>query len=273
MFRSCPICSQPAHQEAPHPDGWILRCPGCSHAFTDPNSPFLENYDETYFLETHRNWFRHPNTTLFRRICGILRAEEAEQGLLDVGCGRGDFLFYLEKNKPDFFLAGIDLAPLPNHPRIHFVSQDLFCWEPTCNYSVVTALAVIEHVPDIQGFLRKLRKFVKKEGRLVIMTLNEDSIVYEVARKLQKVGFRGPFERLYSRHHRHHFTRRSLRYLVEKSSLTVEEHFTHNFPMAALDFPSRGSCLDLAQKAGVAALFGMGRLTGKAFLQTLICRT
>ena len=263
--QSCPVCSQQARQEYLHPDGWIFKCPQCTHAFTDPSSPYHESYNEAYFAEAHRNWFRNPNTELFRRIQSILNRQNAQEGLLDVGCGRGDFLFYLEQNGTKFPLAGIDIAPLPNHDRIHFVSQDLFSWKPNQTFGVVTSLAVIEHVSDIRGFVGKLRRFAKKGGLLILMTLNECSTVYAVAR--------GPFERLYSRHHRHHFTLRSLRYLVEKTGLTVEEHFTHNFPMAAVDFPSRGPWLDAAQKVGVAGLFSIGRIAQNAFLQTLVCRT
>ncbi|MFZ4599746.1 MAG: class I SAM-dependent methyltransferase [Terrimicrobiaceae bacterium] len=160
-----------------------------------------------------------------------------------------------------------------HHPRIHFFSQDLFSWEPNQTFGVVTSLAVIEHVPDIRGFLRKLRRFAKKGGRLVLMTLNECSTVYAVAKGLRRFDFKGPFERLYSRHHRHHFTLRSLRYLVEQTGLVVEEHFTHNFPLAAVDFPSRGPWLDATQKVGVAGLFSIGRIAQNAFLQTLVCRT
>jgi len=203
----------------------------------------------------------------------MLNRQNAQEVLLDVGCGRGDLLFYLDQNGTKIPLAGIDIAPLPNHNRIHFVSPDLFSWKPNQTFGVVTSLAVIEHVSDIRGFLGKLRRFAKKGGLLILMTLNECSTVYAVARGLRRCGFRGPFERLYSRHHRHHFTLRSLRYLVEKTGLTVEEHFTHNIPMAAVDFPSRGPWLDAAQKVGVASLFGIGRIAQNAFLQTLVCRT
>jgi len=271
--QSCPVCSHQARQEYFHPDGWIFRCPQCTHAFTDPSSPYHESYNEAYFAEAHRNWFKNPNTDLFRRIQSMLNTKDAQEGLLDVGCGRGDFLFYLEQSCTKIPLTGIDIAPLPSHPWIHFVTHDLFSWEPSQSFGVVTSLAVIEHVPDIRCFLGKLRRFAKKGGMLVLMTLNEGSTVYAVAQGLRRCGFRGPFERLYSRHHRHHFTLRSLRYLVEQAGLTVQEHFTHNFPMAAVDFPSRGPWLDVAQKVGVAGLFGLGRIAQNAFLQTLVCRT
>jgi hypothetical protein len=44
-------------------------------------------------------------------------------------------LFHLEKSNPALSLAGIDIAPLPAHPQIHFVSHDLFDWEPDRPYS------------------------------------------------------------------------------------------------------------------------------------------
>ena len=93
MPRTCPICRSEAVLEAPsHPEVVLLRCGNCSHCFTDPGSVSEEAYDESYFVEAHRNWFDHPNTKLFE----LVRREAAALGpnvsLLDVGCGKGDLL-------------------------------------------------------------------------------------------------------------------------------------------------------------------------------------
>jgi len=223
-------------------------------------------------METHRNWFLHPNFRLFRRISGLNGLAGARARVLDVGCGRGDLLFFLEKQNPSWDLTGIDLARLPSHPSIRFISEDLFVWNPCKKYSVVISLAVIEHVENIRRFLEKIREVTDQGGQIVLMTLNEDSLVYLMARALHRMGLSGPFHRLYSRHHRHHFTPRSLRRLVEESGLKITSHITHNFPLAAVDFPSQGFLLDALQKIGVGTLFGAGSLVGKGFLQTLVCR-
>lgn len=269
---ACPVCHRPARKELPHPDGWIWRCWACTHAFTDPGSPVQEAYDEAYFLKTHRNWFLHPNIWLFEQIQRALGTQEKTAKVLDVGCGRGDLLYFLSERHPGLDLQGIDLAPLPVHPTIEFISANLFSWVPGKKYSLVTSLAVIEHVENIQNFMQKLKECTDETGQMILMTLNEDSLVYAVAKAMNRMNFNGPFDRLYSRHHRHHFTRRSLRLLVEQAEFEIMDHFTHNFPLAAVDFPSQGACLDLLQKAGVAGLFGAGSLLGKGFLQTLVCR-
>jgi cyclopropane fatty-acyl-phospholipid synthase-like methyltransferase len=192
-------------------------------------------------------------------------------GLLDVGCGRGDLLFHLHARNPSLRLTGVDLAPLPDHSQIQFVTNDVFRWEPGCEFDVVASLAVIEHVEDVRGFMERIRRFARRGGRIIVTTLNEDSTVYAAGLGLRRLGMTGPFDRLYSRHHRQHFTRRSMQRLAEETGLRVVESFTHNFPVAAIDFPSRGPWLDAIQRAGVAALFGLGRLSGRCFLQTLVC--
>lgn len=242
MSRECPACRGSAYPELSHPDGWIYRCPECSHAFTDPESRSLETYDEAYFSEAHRNWFQHPNFSLFRKIYKMIQFENGQPSILDIGCGRGDFLFYVDAQRRGLSLTGVDLAPLPDHKQIRFLSCDLFAWQPDNDFSLVTSLAVIEHVQDIRAFVGKLGRLMKRGGRLVIMTLNSDSLVYLVARGLRRLGSMGPFERLYSRHHRHHFTQQSLHNLVVESGLKVTDHFTHNFPLAAVDFPAEVRC-------------------------------
>ena len=58
----------------------------------------MEEYTPEYYEETHRNWFANPNFALFRWIEHQLPAEI--RSVLDVGCGRGDFLKFLRRQRP-----------------------------------------------------------------------------------------------------------------------------------------------------------------------------
>jgi hypothetical protein len=100
------------------------------------------------------------------------------------------------------------------------------------------------------------------------MTLDDRSILYAVARLLNRVGYRAPFERLYDRFHLNHFTSRSLRTLVENESLQTVAHHHHNIPIRAVDLPTESSVL----RAGVWGTFVLGRLTGRMYLQTIVSR-
>ncbi|MBU6149206.1 MAG: methyltransferase domain-containing protein, partial [Verrucomicrobia bacterium] len=151
--------------------------------------------------------------------------------------------------------------------------EDIFAWKaPKEVFTAVTSLAVIEHISDIKEFTRLLRGFIARDGLCIITTLNEDSIIYGFAKKMSKIGWKAPFLRLFSRHHRHHFTIHSLKTLLEVSGFKVEKHFTHNFPLQAVDFDRKGGLHDLLIYVGLAVFFVLGQFTGKAFLQTIVSR-
>ena len=230
-----------------------------------------EDYGRDYYERTHKNWFQNPNIRLFERIQKYVMAFGPQCHLLDVGCGRGDLLRYLHERERRLELTGIELSELSPSPPIRFIKSDLFELEVAEKFDVVVTLAVIEHIADANGFVRRLVNFARPGGTIVVMTLNSDSLVYLVARLARSFGWDYAFNRLYSRHHLQHFNRRSLALLLERHGLQVREHFSHNFPLAAVDFQSTGPLGDAIQLIGVAGCFGLGKLLDKGFLQTAIC--
>jgi hypothetical protein len=103
------------------------------------------------------------------------------------------------------------------------------------------------------------------------MTLNEASILYGLARIGRALGVPLAFHRLYSHHHIHHFTRVSLRRLLESCGMKVSRHIMHNAPIKAMDLPVRGPMADALIRVGVGAVFAAGSVVSKTYLQTAIC--
>jgi hypothetical protein len=85
-------------------------------------------------------------------------------------------------------------------------------------------------------------------------------------------GVRAPAERLYSSHHLHHFTPKSLRATLEQSGLKVVAVRNHNSPLAAVDIPPTGVLGNLFFKLGLIGLSILGQISGKTYLQTMIAR-
>lgn len=264
----CPICGSAARLMAKHPEADIYRCGGCTHAFSDPTSMAeQESYGTEYYDDVHRRWFEHPNTKLFDRLTALI-----PQGgsVLDMGCGRGDFLRYVLSKRPDVQLTGIDYS-LNQDETIRFLQGDALKLDITDRFDVVVSLAVIEHVHDCVAFARRMRELTKPGGTTAVMTLNESGILYGLGRAGQKLGIPLVFNRLYSRHHVHHFTRTSLRKLLESCGLKVSRHIMHNAPLKAMDFPVHSPAADAVLRAGVGAVFAVGSVTSKTYLQTAIC--
>lgn len=265
----CPLCGAPASFYAKHPEAELYRCPSCTHCFTRLDTNQIEEYRDNYFYEDHRRWFENPNFKLFEWIAAAIPTGAS---VLDAGCGRGDFLRHLRKIRPDLSLTGIDLSANKDADGIRYYQADLLTMPIRQTFNVVVSLAVIEHVTDVRAFVDRLRRFTNPGGSVVIMTLNDDSLLYRIARMGRAAGVPLAFNRVYSRHHLHHFTRRSLRGVLENNGLKIESDMVHNAPMAAIDIPVKNFAVETGLLACLAVVFVIGGLTGTSTLQTVICR-
>ena len=240
----------------------------CGHAFSDPQSlTGMEKYTPEYYEEAHRKWFAHPNYNLFRWI--ERRLPPATRSVVDIGCGRGDFLYYLQQAHPGLRLVGIDLTENASRDGIEFHRGD-FLTTDLGKFDAVISLAAIEHVANVEQFARRARALCNPGGIIVIMTLDADSIVYQVARAARALGVPTPFNRLYSAHHLHHFTPQSLKLLLERSAFEVRQSLSHNAPVKAIDSPVHNKLLRAIFYAGLMPLLVAGKLTKRCYLQTLV---
>lgn len=271
---NCPVCSSLSILGNNHPEVELYRCTRCGHRFSrlKPGIP-LEPYDAAYFEQTHRNWFTNPNLVLFEQIARLIKSEPAPGSVIDVGCGNGNFLRYLAaRTKCEITLTGIDLMANPPEPGIEYIQGDALSVSLAQRFSVAVSLAAIEHVQDIRAFAGRLKALVKPGGLVIVMTLNDNSILYVAARALRRIGFALPFDRLYSRHHIHHFSRLSLRRLLESEGLQLKAVILHNAPLAAIDIPVSSRPAAMLLRLGVGLLFVLGSLSRRTYLQTVVCR-
>lgn len=266
---ACPLCSAPSRPMPRHPEAELFRCTGCSHAFTYPESiRSPEEYGSSYFEQDHQRWFEHPNLPLFERILTLIPLGAS---LLDVGCGRGDLLRFARTERPDLHLTGIDLAPNSGE-GIVFLQGDILTLEIAQRFDAVVSLAVIEHVAEVRQFVARMRQLTRSRGMLITMTLNDGSLLYAAARAGRAVGVPLAFNRLYSAHHLHHFTRPSLAALLERNGCTVEEHWDHNAPIEAMDLPVNSATLHRLLRIGLRGLWIAGAASRRSYLQTIICQ-
>jgi len=273
VLRSCTICGTGSPLERSVPEAELFRCPECDHCFTDLNSVAgLETYGAEYFETTHKRWFENPNYPLFRRIASYLSKLPARAEVIDVGCGRGDFLRFLGGAGLDLSLVGVDFAAPAPGSGIHFIRGDVMEVPIAQSFDAVVSLAVIEHVPDVHRFVERLRELCVPGGLIVIMTNHEGGLLYRLARLLHRLGYRRPCERLYSKHHLNHFNVSSLTRLLRLHRLAIEDIRYHNTPIAAVDIPAASAATETILRALVWGVWILGRLTRQTFLQVVVCR-
>lgn len=105
---------------------------------------------------------------------GIVPAGQCET-LLDVGSGRGVFLFPLLREFPDMEVTSLDILPhrVALHECIHEggidnlhpLQENICTWDaPDKSFDVVTMLEVMEHIPDtldvVRNAIRLARNYI-----------------------------------------------------------------------------------------------------------------
>ncbi|MBI5640902.1 MAG: class I SAM-dependent methyltransferase [Nitrospirae bacterium] len=273
MSLTCPVCGSQTALEGRTSEAELWRCPVCDHCFSDKDKlSASEEYSEEYYDKTHRNWFENPNRPLFDSISSFIAEKRPQASVLDIGCGNGNLLKHLLKNNHCTSLTGIDITPNQPVDGITFIQGDALATDFGRQFDIVTTLAVIEHVWDIKMFMKRLYELCAPSGFAVIMTLNDRSVLYGVARLLNAFGYNSPYERVYDKHHVHHFNVSSLRRLIETSGFDVRNVFLHNAPMRSVDFPASSALSAAVLRTGVWGTFALGNLTGKTYLQTMFCQ-
>jgi len=116
----------------------------------------------------------------------------------------------------------------------------------------------------------------RREGALfgsLFVGLVSSALLYAVVgyNFLRKIGVPSVFIRLYDPHHVNHFSKESLQRLFTKDGMfRLEKVIDHNTPLAAIDIPSTNSVMKWVMKFGVAAVFFVGQITKKSYLQTIV---
>ena len=234
-INKCPICESSSKKWVTLPNLSLRRCL-CGHCFTSAESIKLkEEYTPDYFLETHKNWFDNPNYSLFSFLAFEIKRNRPKS-ILDIGCGNGSFLKYLLKDFKDIDLVGIDLSKAANfEEKINYIVGDFLTKNFNRKFDVLVSLAVIEHLDDINGFVKKCYEILNKNGIAYVMTLNESSILYQLSNILRKIGFPSFFIRLYDGHHLNHFSQKSLLELLTKDNLfKIVKVRNHNIPLRSI---------------------------------------
>ncbi|MFH1593905.1 MAG: class I SAM-dependent methyltransferase [Candidatus Omnitrophota bacterium] len=232
-----------------------------------------EKYGDDYFSDSHKNWFSNPDFKLFelirKKIIGL--KGEGPLRILDVGCGRGDFLKYLKERHSAFELHGIDLTD-NDDPGIHYIKGDIMNSEIEDTFDVICNITVVEHLDSPHSFVKRMKNLLRPDGIMFTVTDNDDSMIYRIARVLKRAGISAAYKRLYDLHHLQCFSNNSLRTLMIMNDLDIVDHRNHNHPARAVDYPVSGIVTKFLYMAAVRIIFFLSTLCKDGILQVVICR-
>ncbi len=211
--------------------------------------------DRQAALHDDAGYFEHPyfklrrNATpaqrrrcldMFDRIGAAVNLSSLRgQRWLDIGCDTG-LLLKAAREKLGIVPVGIDVAQRAvEMARQNGLDAYQFSIENAplelSGFPVVTAVDLIEHVPDPGEFLRRVRDRICPGGALYLETPNIRSAVYRFGRALAQLTrgrTAGLIERLFPPQHIQYFTAKSLAFLAESSGFEVVRLIQRGLPLS-----------------------------------------
>jgi SAM-dependent methyltransferase len=171
----------------------VVTCSDCGLVYVTPRlqgQALLDIYDEGYWksdnpkLRGYSDYARESALylkTFEKRMALVQRWMPPHARVLDVGCAAGYFLRVLQRRGHD--VHGVEVSPAIakeaiahlGADRVHTGTLDEAVAAkgyPPQSFDMISLWDVIEHVPDPQAVLRRIRDLLKPGGRLLLETQN-----------------------------------------------------------------------------------------------------
>ena len=229
----------------------IVECGECGLRYLNPmpdlrDLPHIYNYD-VYEDSTNNNpvLMEHFHATLAENCPKLER-------VLEIGCGTGDFLAYLEEK--GIKATGVEFADSANRKK--FKGEMLFGRMedidiPDASFDAVLLLNVIEHLAEPMAVLHKIRRMLPPGGALLLRHPNSDlffnpldralveSPKYLVHRLLRSQGKKTGFTVLgFQNQHLYDFSRRSVVAMLQAAGFEIARFRTGGSVQPSADWES-----------------------------------
>jgi len=130
-----------------------------------------EIYPFLFKIESNNFWFQSRNNIIGAYLKNLF-PDEIEKNLLEIGCGTGFVLSYLEKM--GFIVTGLDLNKVglkfayKRLKKPNLICSDVYKYDTKKQYDIVCLFDVIEHFDDDSSIIRKCKNLIKNNGYLII---------------------------------------------------------------------------------------------------------
>ena len=236
QFSPCPICNKEDIASLLHTkdysltgeDFQIIQCSNCTLEYTDPapskeaiapyyNFPSYISHTDTKEGLVNKMYHKVRNHTLTQKTNWVQSLFTGHKGhLLEVGAGTGAFADYMSKKgwkvtalEPD---ASSRQKALDNYNLNILPIEELFHLE-SAKYEVITLWHVLEHVHDLNAYMKTFHGLLKPNGRLIIAVPNYTS--YDA-------GYYKKYWAAYDvPRHLYHFSPLSMHYLAKKHKMSI----------------------------------------------------
>lgn len=215
----------------------IINCPKCNFTHLSP-IPSLKNrqkYYEHEYYQSHSQPLLEFKKELKDQKWLDQQSEEhrfllqkfgkSSGNVLDVGCGNGFFLRYMKTK--GWGVLGIEPNPYArkNAFSLGVKTKPTFTGLKHSSFDVIMLRYTLEHLRNPSSMLKKIKKFLVKNGLLIIMVPNDFN---PLQISVEKTGYEQWW--VSTPDHINYFNFKSLKQLLEKTDYDVV-YQTSDFPM------------------------------------------
>jgi SAM-dependent methyltransferase len=215
------------------PEISIVRCKYCGFYYTDPMpiEGITELYDSQYFKSRSTEWWQKARRELIPKVrFDVIQRhlKSLKPRFLEIGCGPGYGLE--EAKRRNWQIYGQDVTDVFAKKIKEKLGVEIYVGElEQANFKekffdVVYLDSVIEHVSEPAKFLKEIRRIVKPDGLIYIVTPNVDALInrfrdliFKILR-MNKTSRLSPFE---SPYHIGGFTEYSFKLMCRKNGFGV----------------------------------------------------
>lgn len=164
---SCGICGHASKVIGSKRCVRAVRCVSCGFIWKDLAS-LPPDYYGKWKISTERNFNLRNQKEIFEyRLKTIIdKAGGKAEKILDFGCGRGEFVYFLREKGYEAY--GCDTGPLtPEGP--FFLKEDISRVKQS-DFDVIIGIEVLEHLKDPKNIMAELSKRLRINGIIYIQT-------------------------------------------------------------------------------------------------------
>lgn len=130
------------------------------------------------YIYLNENYYKDPKETFFF-ITEIITKNYLKPSVLDLGCARGEFLYYLKKNIDYECLVGVDYSDKLiteakkfkelNGVDLKVASADNFNLNK--KFDIIVMSGVLSYFDDISSVFKSIKEHLKPNGKTIILSI------------------------------------------------------------------------------------------------------
>ncbi|OGD56966.1 hypothetical protein A2V71_03240 [Candidatus Berkelbacteria bacterium RBG_13_40_8] len=275
----CTLCGAKIFQEIFNQgNSKILKCLSCGLTFRYPlpaKSEIQKLYNQEKLLKTRyfqglkKNYDqKNPVVSIYKEELGKLNKITKPSRILDVGCAYGVFLDLARIYGWEPY--GVEISKTSASYAKKAFKLPIFAGTleeakyPSNFFKVITMWDLVEHLSEPLATLKETRRILEKNGILLILTIDTDSLIGKIANSTTKTK-----DFLYDPQHTYFFSSRTLAKMLQKAGFKKIETLD-KFGAQIKRWQSRE--IPLVLEIGTNLLDVIAKIAGMEYRQVIIAR-